>query len=459
MSKWSVVAALVVLVLLVAVLGSLFHFENRRAEQALEAARAQSRSNHNETSSTTDGLSPITTIHFLKKSPIGNSVGDTRPQITHTLIADLDKDGLKDVIVCDALANRVSWIRQTDLGNYEEKVLGDEILGPAHVASYDIDGDGDLDLLVAKMGVIFPTNDKIGGVVVMENDGIQNFTNHVLIDQVARVADVQPGDFDNDGDVDLAVGQFGYDDGEIRWMENLGGDWQFRSHGLSNLSGTIHTPVVDVDGDGDLDIVALVSQEWEEIYVFENDGHGEFTSRMVYGSTNEDFGSSGISIVDLDRDGDPDVLYTNGDAFDYLPPGPRPWHGLQWLENKGELVFEYYRIASFSGAYFANAVDVDHDEDLDIVVVSAFNEWESPIAQSMVWYENDGAMSFTRHNITTSPTHLLTLDSADMDGDGWVDFVSGGMHLYPPYDRMSRVLLWKNDWPNRTTEGTGDSNK
>ena len=32
-----------------------------------------------------------------------------------------------------------------------------------------------------------------------------------------------------------------------------------------------------------------------------------------------------------------DILYTNGDAFDYIPPGPRPWHGVQWLENKGNL--------------------------------------------------------------------------------------------------------------------------
>ena len=451
MSKWSVGLALALLVVLVGVLGSLLYFESKRTEKTLEAARARS-SQAEEASIASSGAPRSPTIHFLKKIPIGEPVGDTRPWITHTLIVDLDGNGLNDVLVCDALANRICWIEQVEPDHYVEKAIGDEVLGPAHVACSDIDKDGDLDLLVAKMGFIFPTNDKIGGVVVMENDGNQNFTNHVLIDQVARVADVEPGDFDNDGDIDLAVGQFGYDDGEIRWMENLGGDWQFESHGLSDLSGTIHTPVADIDQDGDLDIIALVSQEWEETYVFENDGKGHFTARMIYGSTNEDFGSSGISLVDFDGDDDLDILYTNGDAFDYMPPGPRPWHGLQWLENKGSIEFEYHRIGSFSGAYFANAVDVDKDGDLDVVVVSAFNQWESPVAQSMVWFENDGAMTFTRHNITTTPTHLLTLDSADMDNDGWIDFVSGAMHMYPPYDRMSRVLLWKNDWPNRTTE-------
>ena len=70
----------------------------------------------------------------------------------------------------------------------------------------------------------------------------------------------------------------------------------------------------------------------------------------------------------------------------------------------------------------------------------------------MIWFENDGKMGFIPHDLASIPTHLLVLDTADMDGDGWVDFVTGGMHAYPPFDRMSRVLLWKNIWPNRKTD-------
>jgi hypothetical protein len=362
--------------------------------------------------------------------------------------SDLDKDGLKDVVVCDAKSNYVSWIRQFPKGTYVERKIGSQIRGPAHVWPCDIDKDGDIDLLVAQMTVIFASNDKIGGVVVLENNGQQEFTNHVLVDKIARVTDVEAGDLDGDGDIDLAVAEFGYDDGEIRWLENKG-NWHFESHILLSLSGTIHTPIADMDNDGDLDIVALVSQEWEEIYIFENDGKANFKPHMIYGSANEDFGSSGISLVDLNQDGYLDILYTNGDAFDYIPPGPRPWHGVQWLENKGNLKFEYHRIADFPGAYSANAVDVDKDGDLDIVVVSAFNNWLDPQAQSMIWLENDGKMGFTQHNLTSNPTHLLVLDSADMDDDGWIDFVTGGFYAYPPYDRMSRITLWRNIWPER----------
>ena len=388
------------------------------------------------------------TIEFLEKEPIGDPVGNTQPWITHLVVVDLDGDGLNDVVLCDAKSNQIRWIHQQPVGTYQEKEIGSLVIAPAHVTPSDVDDDGDLDLLVAEMGMIFPNNDKIGAVVVLENEENERFSNHILVENVARVTDVEPGDFDGDGDIDLAVGQFGYDDGEIRWMENLG-NWRFESHELLNRSGTIHTPVGDMDGDGDLDIVALVSQEWEEIYIFENDGRANFITNQVYGSSNEDFGSSGISLVDLDHDGDLDVIYSNGDAFDYIPPAPRPWHGVQWLENRGGLDFEYHRIGDFPGAFSAQAVDPDQDGDLDILVLSMFNQWNDLSSQSMTWFENDGSMQFTLRDLASTPTHLLALDHGDMDGDGWVDFVTGGMHAYPPYDRMSRITLWKNIWPDR----------
>lgn len=382
-------------------------------------------------------------IDFLSPMPIGNKFTD-KPQISNVCAADLDGDKLMDVIVCDTKSNTVSWIRQYPMGTYTEIVLADGLTAPAHAEVRDFDNDGDKDVIVAVLGMLFPNNDKIGSVVVLENDGKQNFKKHIVAEKIARVSDVRCGDLDGDGDMDLAAAQFGYDDGETRWIENLG-NWKFQSHSLQNISGPINVEIADIDKDGDLDIVSLVSQEWEEIYCFVNDGKGKFQPKLVWGSNNEDFGSSGISLADLNKDGNLDILYTNGDAFDYVPPVPRPWHGVQWLENKGNLNFEYHRICNFAGAFSARTADIDHDNDMDIFVVSGFNLWDKPDSESLIWLENTGGMKFKKHPEAYSPTHLLTLELADFNNDGNMDMVTGGMHVYPPYDRMGRVTLWMNN--------------
>jgi hypothetical protein len=199
-------------------------------------------------------------IDFLDRKPIGQTFTEP-PLISHIQAVDLDKDGLMDVLVCDARQNFVSWIRQYPAGTYTERIIAANILAPAHVEAIDFDKDGDLDIMVASLGMLFPNNDKIGSVIILENNGSCEFTRHVVVDKIARVSDVRAGDLDGDGDMDLAVAQFGYDDGETRWIENLG-NWKFKSHILQNLSGPINVEIVDIDKDGDLDIVSLVSQEW-----------------------------------------------------------------------------------------------------------------------------------------------------------------------------------------------------
>ncbi len=380
---------------------------------------------------------------FLIRQHIGMEY-DTKPMISHVLVDDLDEDGLLDVIVCDALDNFVSWIRQYPENTYTETVLASDLIAPAHVQAMDFDGDGDKDLLVAVLGLLYPSNDKIGSIVYLENDGNFNFRKTVIVGRIARVADVRAGDLDGDGDMDLAAAQFGYDDGETRWMENLG-NGEFKTHMLQNLSGPINVEIVDIDEDNDLDLIVLVSQEWEEIYCYINDGSGNFSMKLLWGSDNEDFGSSGISLYDLNQDGRLDILYANGDAFDYIPPEGKPWHGLQWFENKGNIEFEYHRLCDFVGAYSLRAGDADRDGDLDLFAVSAFNLWEDPAAQSFIWLENVGNMEYIRRDITNDPTHLMIMQTGDFNKDGLIDFVTGGMYPYPPFDRMSRLTLWTND--------------
>lgn len=362
------------------------------------------------------------------------------PWITNVQIVDFDGDGLADVIVCDARFNRVVLYHRIPGGTWEERVLGEALVAPAHATVVDLDRDGDLDVIVSVLGNILPDDGVIGRVVLLENTGL-GFQQHLLLDDVRRVADVQAGDLDDDGDLDLVVAVFGYARGEILWLENRGVG-RFRDHQLFVAPGTIHVPLADFDGDGDLDISAVVSQDEEEVWGFENLGKGHFRPRRLFASFNFDLGSAGLVRADLDQDGDDDLILPVGDNLEDIHSYPQPYHGCFWLENRGNWEFIAHRIAQFGGTYAAAVGDLDGDSDKDVVLVSMVNDWDRPGHASIIWLENDGDQNFTPWQIDDRPTHLVTVACGDLNRDGRDDIVAGGLYLVPPFDRASGVNVW-----------------
>ena len=376
--------------------------------------------------------------------PVGGML-TKNPWIAHVLPVDLDGDGKLDLVACEAQENKIIWLRQVEPGRFEETVLADGLTAPVHVEASDLDGDADLDLLVSTMGYVFPNNDKIGSVVVLENDGRQTFTQRVVLEQVARVCDVRAADLNADGKLDLVVAHFGYDQGEVRWLERVG-PWEFRSHVLLELSGAINVGCADFTGDGLVDIVVQISQQWEEVYLFENQRNGIFQRKRLWGSTNEDFGSSGLTVADLNRDGRPDVLFSNGDGFGPAAvPGPRPWHGVQWLENRGNGYFAYHRIGHLDGAYSPISVDLDGDGAMDVVASSAFIEKDAQgrALPSLMWFRNDGQMRFEPRVLTYSPQHQIAVAAGDFDGNGRTSLVTGGFYVFPTDGAIGRLTMWR----------------
>lgn len=379
----------------------------------------------------------------FRHEPIGRLNTGHHPWVSNLIAVDLDRDGREDAIACEAQDHEVIWLRQLPGGRFEEIVIARDMRGPVHTSAADLDGDGDLDLLVASMGELFPNNDRIGTLFVLENDGRQNFTPRVLLEKVARVTDVQAADFNNDGKLDLAVVHFGYDQGEVRWMERTG-PWEFRSHVLLNLSGGVNLRVADFTGDGSPDFAVNLSQQWEEVHLLANDGRGNFAHRILFGSTNDDFAMSNLAAGDLDGDARPDIVFANGDGFGPTnTPGPRPWHGVQWLQNQGNGVFRFSRIGTLAGAYAPVIVDLDQDGHNDVVAISAFNDWSSPRAISMMWFRNDGRQTFEPVILAKKPTHLLALVTVKIEGDPRPALITGAFHSYPPYEDMTRFLLWR----------------
>lgn len=362
------------------------------------------------------------------------------PLITNVQILDFDGDGHNDILSCDAGDNQVLLSTSNQDGVGFDRILISDVAAPAHATPVDIDQDGDLDLIISVLGNLQPDDGVVGRVELHEQvqDG---FVRHVILDNVRRVADVQPGDFDNDGDLDLAVAVFGYNRGEVLWLENQG-DFQFLDHHLYNAPGTIHVPVADYDGDGDLDIATIVSQEEEELVAFENLGGGRFKTRPLWSTSNMDLGSAGLIHADLDQDGDEDLILPAGDNLEDFDAYPQPYHGCLWFENQGEWKFQQHRISNLGGTYAADVADMDLDGDLDVVLVSMTNDWYSPEHASLVWLENDGKQNFTTWQIDNQPIHLVTVAVGDLNADGLPDVVAGSLNMRKPFDRIGRITHW-----------------
>lgn len=383
---------------------------------------------------------PASPVSFQRVNVGPKPVG--LPLITNVQIVDLDGDGINEVLGCDSDRGTISRFDRTENNEWTETVLLDKLAAPGHVTVVDIDQDGDQDLIVSILGNLMPDDRVIGRVELYERKG-DEYIRHIILDDVRRVADVQPGDFDGDGDLDLAVAAFGYSRGSVLWLENRG-DFKFRDHELLNAPGTIHVPVADFDGDGDLDIAAVVTQDEEELWGFENLGEGKFKKRRLWMTINLDLGGAGLIHADLDGDGDQDLILPAGDNLEDLDAYPQPYHGCLWFENKGNWEFAMQRISNLGGTYAADVGDLDADGDLDVVLVSMTNDWYDPETASIVWLENDGKQNFKTWQIDNNPIHLVTVSVGDLTGDGKDDIIAGGLNLRKPYERIGRISAWLN---------------
>lgn len=402
---------------------------------------------------------PDSSLQFRKTQWHSKSAGDS-PMISALTIRVSQADTTKKIIASDMRTGEIVEITP-GLESCTARLIA-KLKHPAKTVCCDLDRDGKEDLLVAELGSQLPSDNRVGEVVWIRSiDSEVPESPVVIAGRLGRVSDVVVLDADNDGDQDIVVSVFGWQKtGEILLLEHADSEGspsaaRFSTHVIDARHGTIQTGVYDMNGDGTQDLLALISQEHEQIVLFPGKSDGQFDiPRVVFDAGEPAFGSSSMGVVDIDNDGDPDSIYTNGDTLDsyYV----KPYHGVHWMENEGTLPFQHHRLATFAGATCVVPGDFDGDGDCDLIASSFLPKiLKTQIQQSsyptLIWLEQQEGR-FDSYLLETAEVGHMVILADDLDADGASDLIVGH-YIDGSYSGTPSVSIW---WNRRTKASPGE---
>ena len=412
--------------------------------------------------------------------------------------ADIDGDGDQDVVttlLTPSWENVLAWYPNTDgRGHFGSmQIIKRGVGGQESVTAADLDGDGDLDLLLGSRAddgllTLYENTDGRGtfgprrtiverggeplavdldgdanlDLLTYSNEGIAWYGNTDgrgsfaaawwITSPIQFPKSAYLVDLDHDGDLDVLsaavtttyqlVGDQSSSTVEIAWYENHDGQGAFGRRQLigSGAAWQISAVPVDLDGDGDLDVLsASTAYQDHRISWYENlDGQGAFGPQRIISASIDRFRHAvSIAAADIDGDNDLDVLFTSANDK----------HALVWYENidsKG-MFGEPHSIAvrprDSAGNSFVSSFDLDRDGDLDVL-------WSNSELRIIDWYENvDGRGTFGQPQAISSLTfrpseHLDSVTTADLDGDTDVDILTTSVICRIVFDPCSYNITW-----------------
>jgi|GEM_PF-1843849 type II secretory pathway pseudopilin PulG len=352
---------------------------------------------------------------------------------------DMDNDSDIDFVGGGAQGNdkEVLWWERSGTGPYftwtKHDIEGGQFRGN-DVAAADIDGDLLNDV------VSIDRNKRDIGWWRNLGGSPPSFDSVVIVeDNFRNMNSVAVADLDGENGADIIVASDASFLVPVKWYENDGnpgsGDWD-ETYILLNILGSIRdVQVVDLDGDGDTDVIG--ANDWrlfspEYLYWWENDGTPEGNYWNSYRIDNGESGERGITFGDIDDDNDIDIV------------GISLSGKVEWYENDGNPKqdgWTTHLIADNFGGQEIIAADVDFDNDLDIVAASYGGD-------KIAYWENEGGGSFSGTYVFASGSDVNGVHEiahADINEDGASDIITA--------NKYSNTISW---WMN--TKNMGVSN-
>lgn len=287
------------------------------------------------------------------------------------------------------------------------------------------------------IGILNPNDLTKGSIHSFDFDGKTNFKNTgIILEKLTRPVQSISVDLDKDGLIDQLICGYGNKNGSLVWNKNLGNN-KFKEQIIRPFPGAIKAYIDDINKDGLPDIWVLFAQAQEGIFLFTNkgkdaEGNTQFDTKEIL-RFSPIHGSSFFELVDLNKDGYKDILYTSGDNADYTTHVLKPYHGVYGYLNDGRNNFSQTFFYPINGCFKALGRDFDKDGDVDIATIAYFPDFKNQPKEGFVYLENKGKLTFSATSIKeVNAGNWLVMDAADLDADGDEDIVLGN------FDRKKR---------------------
>ncbi len=309
---------------------------------------------------------------------------------SNATLADVNGDGKLDALGVDLSGTDAAVRLGTGTGSFLAATTLNVGALPDEIVAADIDGDGDLDLLIGNGGAP-------GHLTTRFNDGTGIFSGGAALTLGNNAGPVTAADVDGDGDLDALVAISGLD--QVTVCRNNGSGVFTVGSTLAVGDGPTDIAAGDVDGDGDLDLLTA-NDLGDNITLRLNDGTGTFGGG---GTVSAGDGAVSLALGDIDGDGDLDFIVAN------LLAGT-----VSVRRNNGSGAFSAAATLAVGAlARQANLGDLDGDGDLDFLVTTS---------GGAVLGRNSGTGTFGLEALGNSTG--LTLTVGDLDNDGDLDMVS-----------------------------------
>lgn len=273
------------------------------------------------------------------------------------------------------------------------------------------------DPVVSLMGIMDPNDQPKGQISILR---LKSRNGARLIDSLKRPVNFDIKDLNGDGRDDIVVCAFGNYSGALLAYKNIG-EGKYEKLFLQNLPGARKVIIRDFDGNGMVDILALMTQGDERIILLLNQGDFNFRISTLLRFPPV-YGSSYFDVADFNNDGKFDILYTNGDNADYSIV-PKPYHGVRIFLNDGKNDFSESWFYNMHGATQATARDFDDDGDVDVAAIAFFPDFAGHAEQGFIYFENKGGQFIPQVTEFASKGRWLTMEASDIDKDGDCDLL------------------------------------